>query len=141
MSKSVLISIKPEWVEKILSGEKTLELRKNEPQEVDFPFKCYIYCTTSKAAADVKPELKAMFGKVVGEFSCDDMVQDCAGAFSSIAERMSCVSKKDIKKYAAGKNVVGWHIANVKAYDEPKALKDFGLSKAPQSWGYVEDEG
>ena len=28
MSKAVLISIRPEWVEKILSGEKTLEVRK-----------------------------------------------------------------------------------------------------------------
>lgn len=28
MAKAVLISIRPEWVEKILSGEKTLEVRK-----------------------------------------------------------------------------------------------------------------
>lgn len=31
MSKAVLISIRPEWVEKILDGEKTLEVRKNRP--------------------------------------------------------------------------------------------------------------
>ena len=29
MAKAVLISIRPEWVEKILAGEKTLEVRKN----------------------------------------------------------------------------------------------------------------
>lgn len=28
--KSVLISIKPKWVEKIVSGEKTIEVRKKE---------------------------------------------------------------------------------------------------------------
>ncbi len=44
MAKSVLISIRPEWVEKILSGEKTLEVRKTRPK-LDTPFKCYIYCT------------------------------------------------------------------------------------------------
>ena len=139
MSKSVLISIKPEWVEKILSGEKTLELRKNAPQDIAPPFTCYIYCTTSKT--EDKPSLKALAGKVVGEFTCDDLLQDCTGAFAAIAERTSCVSKKEIRRYAAGKNVVGWHISGVKAYDTPKTLKDFGLSKAPQSWGYVETEG
>lgn len=32
MGKAVLISIRPEWVEKILAGEKTLEIRKNRPK-------------------------------------------------------------------------------------------------------------
>lgn len=31
MAKAVLISIRPEWVDKILNGEKTLEVRKNRP--------------------------------------------------------------------------------------------------------------
>ena len=44
MAKAVLISIRPGWVEKILSGEKTLEVRKTRPK-LDTPFKCYIYCT------------------------------------------------------------------------------------------------
>lgn len=41
--KSVLISIRPEWVEKITSGKKTIEARKTAPKET--PFKCYIYAT------------------------------------------------------------------------------------------------
>ena len=32
--KSVLISIKPEWVAKIVSGKKTIEVRKSAPEEV-----------------------------------------------------------------------------------------------------------
>ena len=42
--KSVLISIRPKWVEKIASGEKTIEVRKSRPK-IETPFKCYIYCT------------------------------------------------------------------------------------------------
>ena len=42
--KSVLISISPQWVEKIASGEKTIEVRKTKPK-IETPFKCYIYCT------------------------------------------------------------------------------------------------
>lgn len=41
--KAVLIPIQPKWVEKIVNGEKTIEVRKTTPKEV--PFKCYIYCT------------------------------------------------------------------------------------------------
>lgn len=37
------MSIQPKWVEKILSGEKTIEVRKTAPKEV--PFKVYVYCT------------------------------------------------------------------------------------------------
>lgn len=37
---NVLIAIRPQWVEKITSGEKTIEVRKNAPKEV--PFKCYV---------------------------------------------------------------------------------------------------
>lgn len=41
--KSVLISIRPQWCEKIASGKKTIEVRKSAPKEV--PFKAYIYET------------------------------------------------------------------------------------------------
>lgn len=44
--KSVLISIRPKWVEKIANGQKTIEVRKTAPKQV--PFKCYIYCTKPK---------------------------------------------------------------------------------------------
>ena len=48
---AVLISIRPRWCEKIISGEKTIEVRKTRPK-MDTPFKCYIYCT--------KPEEKLL---------------------------------------------------------------------------------
>lgn len=32
--KSVLISIRPQWVEKIASGQKTIEVRKSAPSLV-----------------------------------------------------------------------------------------------------------
>lgn len=48
---AVLISIRPKWCEKIISGEKTIEVRKTRPK-MDTPFKCYMYCT--------KPEEKLL---------------------------------------------------------------------------------
>lgn len=42
--KHIMISIRPEWIEKILNGEKTLEIRKSFPKE-----ECIVelYCTKS----------------------------------------------------------------------------------------------
>lgn len=45
--KSILISIKPEWVALILNGTKTIEIRKTMPK-CELPIKCYIYCTKGK---------------------------------------------------------------------------------------------
>ena len=46
MKKSIIISVKPKWVEKILNGEKTIEIRKSMPK-CDLPIDVYIYCTKS----------------------------------------------------------------------------------------------
>lgn len=45
--KAIMISIQPQWVEKILNGEKTIEIRKTMPK-CELPCKCYIYCTKPK---------------------------------------------------------------------------------------------
>lgn len=96
MSKAVLISIRPKWCEKIINGQKTIEVRKTRPK-MDTPFKCYIYCTkpeekllTIMKDGDenygetyhgkpvfIKTEKAPTTGlldkrqKVIGEFTCD----------------------------------------------------------------------
>lgn len=50
MKKSIIISVKPQWVEKILNGEKTIEIRKSIPK-CNLPIDVYIYCTKKKSCA------------------------------------------------------------------------------------------
>lgn len=79
--KAVLLSIRPEWCKKILSGEKTVEVRRTCPVH-GTPFKVYIYCTLAGSDSlfmdvlnrDVAawnrggwPEKR---GRVIGEFTC-----------------------------------------------------------------------
>lgn len=45
--KKVLISIHPKWCKLILSGEKTIEVRKTAPK-LETPFKVYVYCTKER---------------------------------------------------------------------------------------------
>ena len=151
MSKAVLISIRPEWCEKILSGEKTLEVRKNRPN-MGTPFKCYIYCTNSGVAMG----MWGKHGKVVGEFTCNKVTNLFSNSRFWLNEDdvlQTCLSAAEIRKYANGANgLYGWHISNLKVYDAPKPLSAFeGLRKTkfgyapveikrpPQSWCYVEE--
>lgn len=45
--KSIMISIKPEWVKKILNGDKTIEIRKTMP-------KCELPCNAEKTTVVTK---------------------------------------------------------------------------------------
>lgn len=129
--KSVLISIKPEWVEKIANGKKTIEVRKTAPKEV--PFKAYIYCSYG----DMKTNyyLKGR-GKVIGEFICDKvyLIKNQGNRFSVADEeqsvtneiaRQSCLDYDDMVGYLGNKDGYGWHISDLKIYDRPRELGEF----------------
>lgn len=74
--KSILLSIKPKYVELIANGEKTIEVRKTKPT-IETPFKCYIYCTKLKdkyhilGRRDYAGKFIRFDGKIIGEFICD----------------------------------------------------------------------
>lgn len=139
MSKAVMLSIRPKWVEKIANGEKTIEVRKTRPR-LDTPFKCYIYCTLQGCneffrvdlGRDVAKWNRGKWadrkGKVIGEFVCDYILQRCEMANADIAEQQSCVRREDIYfKYSEeGKHYIyGWHIADLLIYDQPRELSEF----------------
>lgn len=152
--KSVLISIRPKWVEKIASGKKTIEVRKTAPKEV--PFKCYIYCSKDNANEIVLlKNYKNRFifgdyrnadghfytianGKVIGEFICDK-VYNLVNAFGGIVfadenlnqlepqlfRDMSCLTDEQTADYLGNKDGYGLHITALKIYDKPKELSEF----------------
>ena len=148
MSKAVLISTKPEWCRKIVIREKIIEVRKTKPK-IKTPFKCYIYCTKDNYVMyyDFKFALKcALNGKVIGEFVCDGIVDywrpfSYTSADCSIGLiKFGCLSIDEVWEYGKGKTLYGWHISDLKIYDEPKELSEFGLKRPPQSWCYVEKQ-
>lgn len=142
--KSVLISIKPKYVELIANGEKTIEVRKTAPKEV--PFKAYIYETKGATEMPWVDEdghfIYKGRGQVIGEFVCDEVYEwkydYCDGV--DIDDDLildTCLDREDINIYAKGKTLYGWHISNLKIYDKPILLEELGVEKAPQSWRYV----
>lgn len=151
--KSVLISIRPQWCEKIVNGEKTIEVRKTAPKET--PFKTYIYCTSQKfdgeilLTIDKKVERRykhcrdngdiPLAGKVIGEFICDKVysiknqgsrfvVADEEQGVTNEIARQSCLDYDDMVGYLGNKDGDGWHISDLKIYDKPKELSEFRIS-------------
>lgn len=137
--KSVLISIRPKWVEKIVNGEKTIEVRKSRPK-IETPFKCYIYCTKAKSQwslCDYEGAYENRTGEIVyaqqhiiGDFICDEVYEwkydYCDGV--DIDDDLildTCLDREDINIYAKGKTLYGWHISDLKIYDKPKELSEF----------------
>ena len=142
MDKAVLISIRPEWVEKIANEIKTVEVRKTKPN-LKTPFKCYIYCTNSGVAMG----MWGKHGKVVGEFVCDkiDVIRRMGipanfdycylslnewgndDIETEIRDIMgSCIPKERLNSYAGKTPVLyAWHISDLKIYDTPKELNKF----------------
>ena len=137
MMKSVLIAIRPQWVEKIASGEKTIEVRKTAPQEV--PFKAYIYETKGqyvKFTHGAHTKYGYGRGKVIGEFICDKVysIKNRGSSFSVADEeqsvtneiaRQSCLYYHDMVSYFGNKDGFGWHISDLKIYGSPKELSEF----------------
>lgn len=167
MAKAVLISIRPEWVERIARGEKTVEVRKTRPK-LDTPFKCYIYCTQGNDAR----RLRGSWGKVIGEFICDRVetikaATEPYGIYDVDDDFVAQTRLVDgtLWDYGKGATLYGWHISDLKIYYDPKPLSAFkGLCKIdvgcwecpyynytkmecdgrtikrpPQSWCYVEE--
>ena len=137
MSKAVMLSIRPQWCQKITSGEKTIQVRKTKPK-LETPFKCYIYCTLPKyphedfIATDYPMPQFYGGGKVIGEFTCERIVPitydggrlwcPTNAAFSPA----TCLSQAEIIAYIGDKGrCYGWHISDLRIYDTPRELSEF----------------
>lgn len=130
IDKAVLISVRPQYCEKIANREKTLEVRKNRPK-LKTPFKCYIYCTKAKPAWFRFSPLERLDGKIICEFICDNI--RCFDvpypAFQSKLDKSiladSCCTYYMLHRYAYHDALYGWHISDLKIYDKPRELSEF----------------
>ena len=119
-----LLSIKPEYAEKILSGVKKYEFRKAIfKKDVDT---VVIYAT--------KP-----VGKIIGEFKVKDILRDQPGRLWDKTKEYSGISQSFFDQYFNGRNqAFAIQIKNPFRYNEPYDLKKL-LPKgiAPQSFCYI----
>lgn len=126
MTKAILLSIHPEWAQKIYSGEKTVEYRKSIPK-YNHDIMVYMYETSPVRKVTGFFKMISHFRMdVVEHLVCDKLVA------------RGCLSIQELRHYQNdSKDVVGWVVAGFEKFEQPKQLADFGLKRAPQSWQYV----
>ncbi len=148
MSKAVLISIRPKWVEKIANGEKIIEVRKTRPKLAP-PFKAYLYVTAGNLSYRCPNGMICHCNggrAVIGEFVCNKVDWITRIGFSGFPvpsrysicnhSNMSVLPINDLlhaasltypelADYLAGGEGYGWHISDLLIYDKPRELTEF----------------
>ena len=122
----VLISIKPQYVEKILSGEKRYEYRR-------VLFKKEVSTVIVYASSPVK--------RIIGEFEIADILEESPAILWEKTGDYSGVSREEFFKYFSGKSK-GFAIKIGKITVYPEAVDPYsGNTKffPPQSFRYVEE--
>ena len=125
---NILLSIKPKYAELILSGKKSIELRKSAPRrEVEW---IYLYVT-----APVK--------KIVGRVRIMNFIRvDENTKYPLTDYRNVCVNDdKEFVDYVGDKAYYLWYIDHSYRQRCSMELSEFNLKHPPQSWCYVEMKG
>lgn len=119
----MLLSIKPQYVAKIIAGKKKFEFRKFHCREgIDT---IIIYAT-------------APMKQVIGEVTLIDIIEGDVEFVWHETKGFGGILKKDYKAYYKEREVaVAYQLGDVTVYDEPKTLTDLGLDYVPQSFAYL----
>lgn len=134
--------------------EKTIEVRKNLPKDENWDKTVKIYCSKDRRSfsmipKEYQPAMRGLLGKVVGEFVCplidryefDWCDHPELGISGDGGDNWYCIDDDDLKKtcipeiefyaYGSREDLYGWHIADLKLYDDPKPLWKFMKCGAP----------
>ncbi|ABQ54184.1 TPA: ASCH domain-containing protein [Legionella pneumophila subsp. pneumophila] len=120
----VLLSIKPEYAEKILNGKKKFEFRKVIPKA---------------GAKTVLLYATKPIGKVVGEFEVDSFLSEKPNKLWDLTSSFSGISECFFYKYFEGYETAhAFKISKVYRYKEPVDIKTVLASGViPQSFCYL----
>ncbi|MCL1972387.1 MAG: ASCH domain-containing protein [Endomicrobia bacterium] len=121
---TVLLSIKPEFAQKIFDGTKKYEFRKNIFKRKDIK-KIIVY-----ASSPVQ--------QVIGEFEIKDILHDDVASVWKVTKQFSGISRQFYNEYFANVNkAFAIEIGTTKKYSSPKTLLYYGLNFVPQSFAYI----
>ena len=122
--RAILLSIKPEYVEKILQGTKKFEYRKHLAKEDISAI--YIYSTSP-------------FMKVVASAQIIGRLSASPTALWEKTKTMAGISRAKYRNYFRGYTTANaYELGEVEIFESGKKLSDFGINVAPQSFVYIE---
>lgn len=120
---TILLSIKPEYTNRILAGTKKFEFRRNvAKRHVD---RILIYSTS--------PEMK-----VVGSVAVTGVLKETPQNLWNKTKDYSGISHEKYMAYFSDREYAyAYQLGEVKIFKKAKSLADYGITTAPQSFAYV----
>ena len=121
---TILLSIKPEYTNRILEGSKKFEFRRSvAKRKVD---RILIYSTA--------PEMK-----VVAMVEVIGVMKDSPKRLWEKTRTYAGISRPKFMDYYANRSVAyAYQLGELQKFDTPKTLAEYGISAAPQSFVYIE---
>ena len=124
--KDIILSIKPEYVQKIIDGTKKYEYRRRIAKE-NIRY-IYIYSTY--------PVMK-----VVAKVEVTRVLSASPSSLWEKTKSMAGISREKYREYFKGcKIAYAYELKKVIAFDEPKELAEYNVTFVPQSFVYLSDE-
>lgn len=122
----VLLSIKPEFVDKIFQGTKRVEFRRVLFRRTD------VSCVIVYASSPVQ--------RVIGEFEIDEILSSSVEELWDATHTVAGISKQYFYEYFEGKPIANAiKIGRIKKYRTPQKLSRYNIQCAPQSFVYIEE--
>ncbi len=124
LMSTILLSIKPEYSNRIFNGTKKYEFRKHlAKKNVD---KIIVYSSS--------PEQR-----IIGEVEVIGTLSLKPSPLWEITKKEAGISRSKFREYFKGcKNAYAYKLGEAKKYDNPKTLTEFGIKLPPQSFIYID---
>jgi len=121
--KAILISVKPQYVNRIIDGSKKYEYRKILAKK-----KCDTLLIYSSSPVR----------KIVASAKIETTISDSPISLWEKTKEYSGICYDDFMKYFYNKEKAhAYKLSNIHIFETPHELKDYGVKIAPQSFLYV----
>ena len=136
----ILMSIRARYAALILSGRKTLEIRKTAPRGLRESAEITVLLYESKREGGR--------GAIVGSFLCRNFLPVPKMKVDEVYRR-ACLSREEVQAYAErpqrisgaesstaapGGKIYAWSVEAPVTFEQPVPLQEVGVSCPPQSW-------
>jgi hypothetical protein len=128
----------------IACGRKTALLIKKRPSLFEMPFKIYFYEKKGKLSNRAKIGYTAFGyegrGLVVGECVCHSFRTSDVSIYDNKLKKDLCMTAREFTEFFDCSTGYIFFFDEVKIYDKPRTLGEFGKKRPPQAWYHI-DEG
>jgi predicted transcriptional regulator len=141
--KEAMVSVTAGEISAIACRRKRAVLMKTRPKFLELPFTIYFYEMSGNLTHRPNIGYTAYRydgrGAVVGECICNTIKTTDIPNIYHVSKKVLRMTAREMTEYLEGKTGHICFLSDVKMYDQPKPIEEFGLKTPPHSWCYVKE--